>query len=199
MERYYIQPLAKELPQQNKITLKSFTEAPGDCRFSRPESPLLASPPSPTTEKKAEEEAQGRHPTDDATSSLKIAKSSTTTNELYHTTMNALTTLSRRLGLDANRLHDRSQSTEDEEPNTGTGNSNPKLAGRRSTYLTRIALGPLEDCWRGKILAPSIKSIAQKEIFTFTPKSPPTKKSKNQTPLIGSDADEETNQTLQFY
>jgi hypothetical protein len=34
MERYYIQPLAKELPQQNKITLKSFIEAPGDCRFS---------------------------------------------------------------------------------------------------------------------------------------------------------------------
>ena len=84
------------------------------------------------------------------------------------------------------------------DPNTGTGNSNPKLAGRRSTYLTRTTLGPLEDCWRGKILAPSIKSIAQKEIFTFTPKSPPTKKSKNQTPLIGSDADEETNQTLQI-
>jgi hypothetical protein len=62
MERYYIQPLAKELPQQNKITLKSFIEAPGDCRFSRLESPLLTSPPSPATEKKAEEEAQDRHP-----------------------------------------------------------------------------------------------------------------------------------------
>ena len=113
--------------------------------------------------------------------------------------MNILTIVSQRLGSNANGLHDQSQSTEDDDPNTGTGNSNPKLAGRRSTYLTRTALGPLEDCWRGKILASSIKSKARKEIFTFTPKSPPTKKSKNQTPLIGSDADEETNQTLQFY
>ena len=61
MKRCYIQPLANELPQQDKITLKPFIEAPRGHRFSRPESPLLASPPSPATEKKDEEEAQSGH------------------------------------------------------------------------------------------------------------------------------------------
>jgi hypothetical protein len=70
--------------------------------------------------------------------------------------------------------------TKDEDPNTGTGNSNPKLAGRRSTYLTRITPGPPEVSWRDKIPALSTKSIAQKEIFDFTPESPPpAMKSKN--------------------
>jgi hypothetical protein len=32
-------------------------EAPAGCRFFQPESLLLASPPSPATDKKAEEEA----------------------------------------------------------------------------------------------------------------------------------------------
>jgi hypothetical protein len=62
MERYYIQPLAKEPPQENKITSKSLTEAHGGRYFSRPKLPLLTSPPSPATEKKAEEEAQCQHP-----------------------------------------------------------------------------------------------------------------------------------------
>jgi len=86
--------------------------------------------------------------------------------------------------------------TEDEDLKTGTGNSNPELAGRRRTYLTRTA--PPENSWRDKIPAPWTKSLARKYLFSLTLEimPPPSMRLKNRNPPISNDTDEETNLTL---
>jgi len=88
--------------------------------------------------------------------------------------------------------------TEDEDLKTGTGNSNPKLAGRRRTYLTRTALGPPENSWRDKIPAPWTKSLARKYMFSLTQEATPplSMKPKNRNPPISNGTDEETNLNL---